>query len=130
MARIDLPSGGWVELVERSQITERQRRAVRLSFISLSPEARGILEDKDSGPEEFANTASKADVEAMFAVNDVIAAASISAWSYPPAPPLTPEQITDLPTSDYDFLLTATAPLGSAFFGVDLSVSPEPSSPT
>lgn len=130
MSRVDLPSGGWVELRDPDDITERQRRTVSLLMSELSPQAKQSLAGAadEAAAVAIVGETSRDDAEILFRMNDALAMVMIAGWSFD-FPPLA-ETLPDIPGRDYKAVLEAVAPFIGAVLGLDTSPSPEPASPT
>lgn len=131
MEKFDLPSGGWIQLIDIDKITERHRRTVRTAMIGLSPEMIDLLQTKNVKVEQVAAQVTREDANIMFEVNDAIAAAVIVDWSFDnPRPPLTASAIPDCAGEDYDTILAEAAKYAPAFFGVNFGASRDRNSPS
>lgn len=127
MSRVELPSGGWVELHDTTRITERQRRPVRLALQRLTPEAIAYFDgapDQTDAQALFA-AIGPADAQVMYEVNDLVAANVIAQASFLDAGAVcTVDDVLNLEGRDYDAVLEATAPFIGAFMGVDFDTRP------
>jgi hypothetical protein len=127
--RIDLPSGGWAELRDPADITERLRRPVQRTTMRVSQEgwlsllasdkvtkfAEGPVDGKSPPPkpteEEIAlakTPLSEADVDAFSDLNDYVVVALTESWSFPE--PISLDGLLDRKKDDYDKLRAETAP--------------------
>ena len=128
-----LPSGKTFELSATSQVTERQRRPVRLAFARVSAEAQALLSHaaRTKDPSGL-HSLSAADQAVLLEVNDLVAAALIVKPPWLAADEtLTPDSLLDLPAPDYDAIVELVGPLVGPFIeGVDFDPTPDPNSPT
>ncbi len=123
--RVDLPSGGWVELRDPETITERTRRQITAAFASLPAEtiaAAREAQEKGVDPE-----IPPSDYVKIAEANDVVAVALLTAWSF--GDEITADKLLDLTPKDYDAIGTAAGKIANQI-QVDTSPSPDPSSPT
>jgi len=135
-SKVPLPSGGWLELRDPEDVTERQRRSVANVLGRLSPDMKRML---SSGKPQEADTlaeaglevvlaANETDMDTFDALNDALAAALIVSWSY--ELPVTADAMADLPSRDYRAVQVAVAPYIGDFMGLNTDPSPDPDSPT
>lgn len=127
-----LPSGKTLELTATGQVTERQRRPVRLAFARISAEAQALLSHAARTKDSSGLAAlSAADQAVLLEVNDLVAAALIVNPSWTGGEQLTPDSLLDLPAGDYDAIVELVGPLVGPFIeGVDFDPTPDPASPT
>lgn len=124
--RLELPSGRWVEFGPLSEISERQRRPIRVLMGTLTPDARRQL----AGGDVALETITARDQELMYELHDLIAAGVITACSWTETRP-TAAEIADLPAADYDFLAPHVGDRIPSFLtGVDFDPTPDRASPT
>ena len=109
--RHDLPSGGWVELRDIGDVTERQLRPLKVKGAVLAGIA-GKLVSIDPGASDAevmdATGITESEAEMLVGVGDYLAVALICAWSWPTA--VTADSVLDLPGKDYAHLQTIITP--------------------
>lgn len=112
-AHHDLPSGGYVQLRDPEDVTERQRRPLRVLMATM-------------GDVDFRRPTAE-QLDKLNDANDLLAVILISSWSFDDD--VTVEAIADLPGPDYDEILRLVAPM---FMKVcpSFQVDPDPDSPT
>lgn len=135
IARHTLPSGAWVEIGRTGQVTERQRRPVRMAFARISDAGQAALfgAAQETGDVSALATALSADDQAvLLEVNDLIASALVLRASWlEEGQRVTPDSLLDIPAGDYDAIVELMGPLVGPFMeGVDFSPTPDPASPT
>jgi hypothetical protein len=138
MPKIDLPDGGWAQLAEPEELTNRQRKMLRRSVAPVldsdgGPPLRDRILEAGVDPKDeatwvkAAGLLSAADLEAVDDIQAAFIVAYVREWSLDlPLP--TMETVDDLPGPIFDALSEATRGLGTG--EPDLSVSKDPDSPT
>jgi hypothetical protein len=112
--RHNLPSGGWVEFKDRSEIRERDRRPVRLQILKLTPDTRARLDSQQD-----VTDMSDDDMAIMLGLNDLCIVGIVAAASFlADGETLTVDRLLDLPGPDYDALQALSAPYVGALMGV------------
>src|ERR1035437_4477920 len=133
--RKNLPSGGWVELRDIKEISERSRRPITNALAQLSQAAIDTMTELQPLLTEGKQTEldieklgklgisfKPADLKCFEDANDYCIVALVKTWSKPE--PVTLETVLDLTTPDDDFLRKICAPASQSLF-VDFSMSKE-----
>jgi len=115
-------TGGWIEMREPDQVSERLRRPIELAFLDLSDDVAAAID-----PERTDVRLSAADMAILHQANDLAAVAIVESWSFGPA--VTVDALVDLPSVAYREILAATAPVALKLLP-DFEVSPADDSPT
>lgn len=134
MSRVDLPSGGWVELTDPANVPEKYIRRIRNATFGLSEGAKALItgaQDREVEPSEFMTVLTSDDVDLLDTTNDLGASALVVAWSFDEnGKHPTPDQISELGSADYRKLQEIVAPQVAELMGPDFSRSSETDSPT
>lgn len=105
MARVDLPSGGWVELRDASTVRVRDRKQVMLA-------------------------ADKTGVAGLMSSGDMVIALAVTAWSFDDRLPIEqPDVLDDLEIPDYDAIADALGDFHAALFPDFKAAGPKATSP-
>lgn len=132
--RFELPSGGYFILKSSKVVTERQRRPLRSAMMRFSERARSVLQTLSEGDDIPIDAFEPHDLDVMFEINDLAAAALIAEASFvPPGERCTADLVADQPGDDYDRIVGAIGPrMGELLKGsnVDFDPNPDRSSPT
>lgn len=138
--RENLPDGGWADLRDRADISERLRRPIRAIQMKLArdpafasvvkaAQAKGIHGVKDLDEGEAAEMAAQMGDESAAALdelNDRLILARVAGWSY--GDEVTADALLDLPGPAYDRLKELCAE--GALEGTDFGPSQDENSPT
>lgn len=131
VTRIELPSGGWVDLCQVDAVPEKYLRRVRNTVFRLSPEVLQTFEaassdaDLSSAAADLASVLTAEDVDLMMEANDLTVSALVVDWSFgDDGKHPTPDRITDLAGGDYRALQEAVAPQAAALMGPDFGPQP------
>lgn len=124
---VSLPSGGFVEFMPASQVTERSRRPIRTAMAKFSTDSHAKLRAADGdgaalAPDDF----SAEEQELMYEINDLVAVAVIKSASFlPEGARCTVDDLQNQPAADYDKIIVAVSPLMQAIMsGVDFDPVP------
>jgi hypothetical protein len=138
--REQLPNGGWADLRDNAEVSERLRRPIRAIQIKLAkdPAFAGVVAEaakkgpdavKDMAESEAAKMATEMGDESaalLDELNDRCIMARVAGWSY--EVPVTLDALLDLPGPAYDRLKQLCAE--GALEGTDFSPSQDENSPT
>jgi hypothetical protein len=111
MERINI-SGGWIELRDPKEVPEKLRRPVVEKSVSLQDVV---------GKDEEGLTSD--DLSSLFGLNDLIAVALVSSWSF--EHPVTLDGLLELSGAAYDDILRIVAPK-TAELMPNFGVNPDP----
>lgn len=141
MQRVYLKAGGWADLRDHAEVSERLRRPVtRIQMLlAADPAFSGVVKDAaatgitsvdDVSPDKavaMMDGMGASSVELMFDLQDRAILARVMGWSFGPV--VTLDSLQDLPAPAYDELGKLCAP-GALDNGPDFSPSQEENSPT
>jgi hypothetical protein len=119
--------GGWIELRDPDDLTERQSRTVRAAFAKVSTGLREAMFTTDTGTNTAA-AVTDGDIEQLAHINDLVTVAMVTAWSFPD--PISCETLEAMKVRTYDEIQKLTAPFVGAFTLLNFEPDPSPDSPT
>lgn len=137
--RVNLPSGGWVDLFDPEELPEKWARKARNALFGLRPEIREVMlgiddpDDVDQQAEigqKILGIATADDMDALERMNDVVSSALIGAWSFGDETHPDPDRIAELPRVPYREVQEAVKVPGAKLIGPDFGPNPDPDSPT
>lgn len=136
----ELPGGGWADLRDTAEVSERLRRPIRAIQMKLArdPAFSGVVAEAAKKGVDAVKGMAEAEAAQMVAqmgeesaglldeLNDRLIVARVMGWSY--GPDVSLDALLDLPGPAYDRLKELCAE--GALEGTDFSVSQEEGSPT
>lgn len=141
MKRENLKAGGWVDLRDQADVSERLRRPVRKlqMILAADPAFSGVVKNAAQGgitsvddvspgmAAEMMSTMGAGSVDMMMDLQDHAIMSRVMGWSF--EFPVTLDSLQDLPGLAYDEISKLCAP-GALDNGPDFSPSQDPASPT
>lgn len=131
--RLELPDGGWADLLDPRKVSERKRRPITRLLLALASDG-GLAEIEASGDAPDAAAAARIAASlsgdalaAMDDLNDALVVALVDVWSFDV--PCNAESVADLPGDAYEALRDACAPFLTDLMP-NFAPSPDPGSPT
>lgn len=111
MQRHTLSDGGWVDIRDKDEITQRGRRGMLAIATSLGDAADRLSKVDEKSPNPMAGFTEE-QVDAVLRYQEATVVALVAGWSHPePLPTLA--TVGDLPTRLYDELVKLTARRGA-----------------
>ncbi len=139
MIRVNLPSGGWADIRDVADVTERQRRPIKRAQSKLGANGEFLAAVKAAqdlkGDETELTPAEQSEIAAglgsafddLEELNDLLVAALVAGWSYGDV--VTADACQDIPGRDLDALREAVTPYMAQLMP-GFEPSPDPDSPT
>ena len=144
--KIDLPGGGWAEIKDPEELTNRERKLLRRHAFGAR-ELRGKLlatgikpgtkvqDIPDDLEEKLLGQLTAEDLEGADGIQAAFIVAYTASWSLTapdgnPLPLPTMETVDDLPGPIYDALSSATSELGDGGLDTTVDGATDPGSPT
>jgi hypothetical protein len=124
MKRHDLPGGGWADLRNEEEMTQRGRRGVRALSGALGDSTLRRLRAVTNGDEYEALHLDEHQLDLIIRMQEATVVALLAGWSFPEELP-TMASVGDLPVARYDALVGIVAAAAANIATMDLDVSPQ-----